>query len=537
MNKIIKTLYLLVVVILLSTFSCTNLDETVYSEVLTEDFYTTQDEIISALAPAYGDLRNLIVLWSTHGMNTYSTDETVLPTRGRHWYDGGIYQRMHEHTWTPETGILNTAWAEQFQLVSRSNMLIYQFSNLDNMDSDLKAAFTAELKCIRALGYFYLINNFGNVPIVDRFDVEEGYSPPNNSDFNEGLKDVFEFIEADLVDNIELLDDAVNANTYGRFNKYAAAALLTKLYMMAEKWSGTARWDDAIKYADMIIDSEKYQLEPNYFANFVTNNENSKENIFTVPYDEYRTGTSWGSPMTVVFYLCAQHHTGNKIFDVPHAATSGGCALPSHYRSFDENDIRRDGWMVGPQYDKLTGEQVLCTEESAPLPLGYTIDFIDITDPNSTIVYDHKNSLEYQGARISKYEIDYDGNGMPNDYAMFRYADILLLKAEALMRKNGGAATQEAVDVVNEVRGRAFSSYNFVPYTTTTLTLNTLLQERAWELYYEGWRRMDLIRFDKFVRGTWEFHNRSQESDIRNYFPIPTNQMSSNPNLIQNPGY
>jgi hypothetical protein len=145
--------------------------------------------------------------------------------------------------------------------------------------------------------------------------------------------------------------------------------------------------------------------------------------------------------------------------------------------------------------------------------------------------------LEYQGARISKYEIDYDGNGMPNDYAMFRYADILLLKAEALMRKNGGAATQEAVDVVNEVRGRAFSSYNFVPYTTTTLTLNTLLQERAWELYYEGWRRMDLIRFDKFVRGTWEFHNRSQESDIRNYFPIPTNQMSSNPNLIQNPGY
>ena len=537
MNKIIKTLYILGVVFLISTYSCTDLEETVYSEVLTEDFYTTQDEIVSALAPAYGDLRNLITLWATHGMNAYSTDETILPTRGRHWYDGGIYQRMHEHTWTPETGILNTAWGHQFQLVSRSNMLIYQFANLDNMDADLKAAFTAELKCIRALGYFYLINNFGNVPIVDRFDVEEGFSPPNNSDFNAGLKDVFDFIETDLVDNVEFLDDAVNSDTYGRFNKYAAAALLTKFYMMAEKWSGTPRWDDAIKYADMIIESGEYQLEANYFANFVINNESSKENIFAVPYDEFRTGNSWGSAMTVVFYLCAQHHTGNKIFDVPHAATSGGSALPSHYRSFDENDLRRNGWDVGPQYNKLTGEQVLCTEESAPLPLEYTIDFIDITDPNSTVVYDHKNSLEYQGARISKYEIDYDGNGMPNDYAMFRYADILLLKAEALMRKNGGAATQEAVDLVNQVRARAFRVENFVPYTTETLTLDSLLQERSWELYYEGWRRMDLIRFDKFVRGTWEFYDRSQESDTKNYFPIPTNQMSSNPNLTQNPGY
>ncbi len=525
------------VILLFTAPACTNLDETLYSSIASSEFYGTEDEIISALVPAYGDLRNLTNLRGTFTMETFSTDEALLPTRGRHWYDGGNFQRFSEHSWTPEVVYINQSWTEEFQMVNRANMLMYQFANLPNMDPALKDAFTAELKCIRALGYYHLLNNFGNVPIVDRFDVEPGFRPANNADFQAGRDAVFEFIEDDLLQNIDKVSDQKNSSTYGRFNKYAVAALLCKLYINAEVWTGTPRWDDVITYADMIIDSEIFDLEPNYFSNFVPKNEGSKENIFVVPYDEYRTGNGWGSYNTVMFYLCGQHHQGNKIFDVPHKATSGSSALPSHYRSFDEMDVRRNGWMIGPQYDKKTGLPLNCTEESAPNPLIYSIDFINIFNPGDGITYDHKNSLEYQGARFAKYAIDYDGNGMSNDYAYIRYADILLLKAEALMRKNGGVATQEAVDLVNEVRNRAFNNDPAKRYDTETLTMDQLLQERSWEFYHEGFRRNDLVRWGKFVRGTWEFFDRSGESDTRNVFPIPQNQINSNPNLHQNPGY
>ncbi|NLA48765.1 MAG: hypothetical protein GX876_04805, partial [Bacteroidales bacterium] len=321
MKKLIKSIYyIFAVIILITVGSCTDLGETLYSEIESSKFYQTEAEIVSALVPAYADLRVLCDLRGTGTMETFCTDEALLPTRGRHWYDGGNFQRFSEHSWTSEVVYLNTGWRQQFQMVNRANMLIYQFANLENMNPNLRDAFTAELYCIRALGYYNLLNSFGNVPIVDRFDVPEGYQPGNNSDFQEGREDVFNFIETDLLNNLDKLSDKHDNSTYGRFNKWAAAALLTKLYMNAQVWTGTPRWDEAITYADMIIDSELFNLEPNYFANFSPQNENSKENIFVVPFDEYRTGDGWGSYNTTFFYLCGQHHQGRKMFNVPHAA-------------------------------------------------------------------------------------------------------------------------------------------------------------------------------------------------------------------------
>lgn len=517
--------------------SCTDLEEQIYSEILAENFYQTEEEIISAMAPAYGDLRALLDLRGTHTMGTYGTDEIVLPTRGRHWYDGGNFQRFHEHTWTAENPYLANGWTQQFQLVNRANMLLYQFENLENMNSELKANFNAELKCIRALGYFYLCDNFGNVPIVDRFDVPDEFSISNNLNFQEGRKEVFNFIENDILSSIDDLSEAVDNSTYGRFNKWAAYALLVKLYSNSEVWTGVNKWEEVIKYSDLILKSENYSLAEDYFTIFSMNNENSEETIFAIPFDEFQTGEGWGSYNTTVWYLVGQHHEGQKIFGVTHAATSGSCAIPSHYKAFHSDDIRRKGWMVGPQYNINTGEPLLCTEESAPNPLVYTVDFDDIYNPGSTIVFDHKNALEYQGARFAKYEISYQGNGMSNDYSLFRLADILLLKAEAIIRLNGGAVNQTAVDIVNLVKSRAFDANNFTPYTLETLTLDQLLQERSFELYYEGTRRRDLIRWNKYVRGEWEFFDRSEEGDYRNVYPIPQSQLNVNPDLNQNPGY
>jgi hypothetical protein len=124
---------------------------------------------------------------------------------------------------------------------------------------------------------------------------------------------------------------------------------------------------------------------------------------------------------------------------------------------------------------------------------------------------------------------------MANDFVVYRYADVLLMKAEALMRKNGGVATQEAVDLVNQIRSRAFNNNASKLYTTATLTLDALLAERGWEFATEGWRRNDLVRFGKFkdARG----FKTVATDDTRNIFPIPKPELNANPNLVQNPGY
>ena len=532
MNKQIKFLSILAIIIAFAASpACTDLEEVVYSDLLSENFYKTEEEIISALAPAYGNLRNLAHrrVWHQAG---YSTDEILYPTRGRHWYDGGHYQHFHAHTWTPETPYHNNAWGIFFRWVNQSNMLTYQMEQLD-MNPDLKNAFIGELRIIRALGYWHLLCNFGNVPIVDRFDVEPGFSPPNNSNFQAGRQEVFEFIEKDILDNIDNLNPSNDRSTYGRFHKWAAHALALKLYINAEVWTGTPKWDEAIHHADAIIDSELFALEPNYFTNFLANNSGSNENIFVAPFNETQTGSNMSNMAFINFH----HYQMGRVFGTPRGGNNGVCAMPSHYHSFHEDDIRRRGWLVGLQRDASTGAVLECTEESAPNPLEYTPDFINIYDPEDNAVYNHQNALEYHGARFVKYQIAYTSGNMGNDLAVYRYADILLLKAEALMRKNGGAATPEAVELVNQVRMRAFEDPGPHLYTTATLTLDELLAERSRELYNEGMRRNDLVRFDKFVRGTWEFADRSNEEDYRNVYPIPQQQINVNPNLNQNPGY
>ena len=514
---------------ILLVFSCTNLDETVYSEILKDNFYQSEAEIISALAPAYGGLRGIEGLWEAAAL---ATDEAVIPTRGKDWYDGGVYLRLHEHNWQPELSYFNSIWNFGFGRVNKANQLIFQLEQVEEkMDPALYSQFVAELKIIRAFGYYHLIDHFGNVPIVDRFDVAPDFLPANEADFQTGRTKVFDFIEKDILENVEFLSEENNQSTYGRFNKYAAYALLTKLYINAETWIGTPKWDEAIAAADNIIESQKYTLETDYFANFLGKNEGSKENIFVIPYDGLKTDWQF------ILYWTSLHPSLKKKYNTANGPWNGLCAIPSHVKSFDAADKRRNGWLSGLQYSS-TGEVLKCAYESVPNPLNLTVDFVNIYNESDPAVYNHVNALEYHGARFVKYEItQYPSWCMENDRVVFRLGDIMLLKAEALMRKNGGTATPEAVDLVNDVRARAFTDPSASQYTTGTLTLDALLQERSWELYFEGVRRNDLVRFDKFVRGTWEFFDRSAEQDFRNVYPIPQNQINSNSRLVQNPGY
>src|SRR5690625_335870 len=530
MKKLI-TAILIGLIVVAAILSCTDLTETVYSDVIASEFYNTEEEIIAAMAPAYGELRNYIsgTLYRTRAMGA---DELLTATRGRHWYDGGAFQRFHEHTWSTDHNWLRGSWDTLFGWVNRSNMLQYQFNQMQDMDPMLKDQFMAELKMIRAFAYYQLIDFFGNVPIVDRFDVPEDFNAANHSDFQQGRTEVFNFIEEDILENIDKLSEDVDPSTYGRFHKYVAHALLVRLYMNAETWTGTPRWDDAIAHADAIINSGNFELEPDYFYNFTLDNRNSNENIFVIPFEDGRTGNG----ISDLTYINHHHYQMVRYYNVPRGGNNGIGALPSHYKKFDEEDHRRNGWLTGPIHDTSTGAALVCTEESAPHPLNYTVDYVNIYDPSDTAVYDYRNALEYHGARLNKWEINYSST-VGNDYVVIRYADILLLKAEALMRKNSGNAIQDAVELVNNVRERAFENSAMHEYTTSTLTLDELLDERSRELYFEGVRRNDLVRFDQWVRGEWEWADRSNEGDYRNVFPIPQHHINVNPNLEQNPGY
>jgi len=501
---------------LFGMWSCTNLDEDVYDTIVSDDFYQTEKQVLAAAGPAYNELRGLVQVYGMWGINELSTDEALLPTRGIHWDNGGIYRRLALHTWTSEEGYFNDAWKFVYNTASNCNRILYQF-NLIEDKSDALISIMNELKAVRAFAYFIGLDAFGNIPIVEDFDVPEGYAPANNT-----RAEVFEFVRTELENSLSVLSSAKDMTTYGRMHYYAAQAILAKLYLNAEVYTSEEMWDECISACDDVINNGGYSLASDYYSNFAIENEGSPENIFVIPFDDTYT-TSWGYMNQFQYWTL--HFTANKTFNMEAGGWNGFCAMPSFYRSYDEVDVRRNAWLVGPQLSS-TGEQLYCNQELAGKPLSYSIDLTSL-----------EGSYEDEGARLAKY--DYTGAKnytVSCDFAVIRYPDILLMKAEALMRKNGGTATDMAVDLVNEVRSRAFEDTTDKLYTTATLTMDALLAERGWEFAGEGWRRNDQVRFGDFTKGRWTFKD-SDSPETRNIYPISQSQRNSNPNLDQNPGY
>lgn len=520
MKSLIKILFASSVLLGIVT-ACTDLDETLYSEILQEDFYKTQEEVVAAIAPVYGSMRGYTN--DTWQLGTHSTDESLTPEKALgHWY-GEDWPLINSHKWTPQHVRFNNAWNFNYGLINPANKLLFQLESIESMDENLKSLFIAELKMIRGFGYYNLIDLFGNVPLITDWETVDE-APSNLS-----RADVFNYIVDDIETNVEFLSEQVDASTYGRFNKYVGYALLAKYYLNSEVWTGTPEWNKVIEYCDKIINSGKFSLENNYFDCFVIHNEDSKENIFAIPYDEIFT--TWGNTIP----WRALHYSQKDQFGLLMTPWNGFTAVPDFIHSFDPNDKRLEGWLYGQQYS-MSGEELYCNQESSGKPLILTIDYENIFNEDDNTTYGATYALEFMGARFAKYEYGAFSNTTENDFVIYRFADILLMKAEALMRQNGGVATAETVSLVNSVRSRVFDEPSKL-YTAETLTLDALLAERGWEFYCEGVRRNDLVRFGEFINGTWEFYDRSWEDETRNIFPIPQPQINANPNLTQNPGY
>jgi hypothetical protein len=554
-NKMKKSLYLIRVLMILMgvagfSISCTKLDETLYSEVTPANFFKSEPEFIAALGSAYTQMGGY-ASGSVFNLQEVTSDEMVVPTRGSDWDDGGNWRRLHLHSWKFEDSDMGSAWDFCYSGVNTANRLIYQFTTLSDggqVDKAVASAYISELKSLRGYFYWQLVDLYGNVPLVTDF-VGANPAPPTVA-----RKDVYNFVVGDLEASVPLLSKAVDGTTYGRMNYWAGKTLLAKLYLNAGIYSGTAQWDKVITACDEVINSGKYNLESNYFANFNVNNQGSKEFIFAIPYDQiFFTG----------FNLNMQtlHYGSQFTYNLTAQPWNGFCTLEQFYKSYDATDTRRGdigtlttpaakrgNFLAGYQF-KNGGGVVMDDGADGADPDGKPLNFGNIGSTAGQINELGPQAWRQSGVRIGKWEFQIGGTPeMSNDFAVFRYADVLLMKAEALFRKGNTAA---ALLLVNQIRQRAgltnlTSLDGKVSFDMAGAVVSggELFNEMGREMFAEHNRRQDLIRWGFWIKNDkWviPFHNVGDaivtNDPNRNLFPISKAKLAANPNLVQNPGY
>ena len=524
-------------------FGCTKVDNLLYSTIDSDTFVPTKDDLNSLVGPAYASLRDLSMGWDAlYDLEEICADELVIPARPNGWVDGGVYKTMHLHTFNSLQPHVGTVWGYCYAGITNCNRVIFQITSGKIPVTTGKDEILAELKAVRALYYYVLCDNFGNVPIVTSYDTKGAALPTQST-----RKEVYSFVISELNSAMPLLSSSVDKSTYGRMNKYAAYTLLAKMYLNAGVYTGTPQWDSCRIASDSVINTGKYILDPNQADVFKTDNENSPEIVFSIPFDEkYAAG----------FNL--QLHTLQPIsqhsYNLQNSPWGGICAIPQYIRTFDPDDLRlKANWIQGPQYDASTGQQLGC--EYPPLSTsGHKLEFI-----NSLPGID--SSQEIDGFRLGKYEFKqgalYD---LSNDCPFFRFADVLMMKAEALLR-SGHA--DDAAAIVTQVRQRSFkanpakavvtgaqlqqgSAYQYGVAVNdviqpgagnggSDIQYGRFLDELGWEFAMEGRRRSDMIRFGVFTTKSWLSHK--PNGDFRTLFPIPQDELDKNNNLKQNTGY
>ena len=492
---------------LLAGQACTDLDAEVFDRAEASKFPANEDELLSTVGSTYGQLRGF--LDPVLVLNEATTDELVVPTRGPDWYDNGAWQEMARHEWTPVSpGQINGSWEWAYRVIAGANINLAALESSE-LQVEGKEAIVGELKMLRAFAYFWLMDMFGNVPIITE-DSPVG-NPVQNT-----RQEVYDFVEKEITEALPSLKDEIGVVAYSRFTKGAAYALLAKLYLNAEVYTGTPQWQKALDAANAVINSPAgYGLNPEYLENFAVNNgsntETYKENIFAIPYDKTLAG---GMNMQ----MRTLHYAQGAAYGLASNPWNGFATRAEFYNKYSDDDKRKAMWLEGPQLN-TTGE---------------VITFVDAVDGKlKELVFTPEiTSLDKafgnEGVRNVKYEVQRNNtlNNQDNDLVIFRYADVLLMKAEALLQLGNSA---EALALVNEVRARAGVE------PMTSLTLDTLLEERGREMAWEGWRRNDMVRYGKYTGSTWQFKTNTQP--YRALFPIPSQQLSNNPNLKQNPGY
>jgi hypothetical protein len=497
-------------------WSCTNLDETTYSDMPRDKFLNDPQLLELYSGRAYMTLQNYCVEQSLWTLNLQTADECTVPMNSvGEWGNNTRYIELQQHNFVVSNKLIRTGWEFCFNGIAACNDVISE-TEKSTLEFAGKERILAEIKVLRAFYYFMAADCWGNVPYsVDPDDK----SLPEQKD----RAFFFTFIEKEILDNINALDEA-SANTYGKVTKGVAYTLLAKLYLNAEVWLGTPMWQKAADACLEVINGGRYTIMDNYNSNFSVDNDLSTEGIFVIPYSTIYTSDD---DCAFILYLLTLNSTDCANFKITASGWDGFVGQPDFMQSYDAADTRKaETYLFGQQYD-ANGRPA--TYESGGAQVPYIIE--PVFDESKYV----SGRAYNEGAKLSKWTYQTDGmltsdESMENDFALFRYSDVLYMYAEALLRQGGSAAAAVARDDFQRIRTRA----GLEPFTASTLTLETLLAERGHEFALEGWRRNDLIRFGKWTDAWWAKAASPSHTSI---YPIPTEMMATNSNLKQNPGY
>lgn len=540
-----KKIYILFLICTsLFSISCSSfLEEDPRDGLLGDNAYSTLPALyrncVASLYNCVGSYKDSEGLQGTgrgiYDLNTFTTDEAIMPTRGGDWYDGGFWQGLYLHQWGVNSDAILNTWEYLFQSIKLCNYSLEQIDHFSATHTDKELpAYKAEVRALRAMFYYYAMDLFGRIPLLVTSDAA-------GAEMKQAERDkIFTFIVNELQEAVPFLSEEksnIPGEYYGRMTKPVAYFLLAKLMLNAEVYMDSD-WTDgvfpdgkkifftvngenlnawkAVQYYCTQISRMGYQLEKDYSSNFAIFNESSQENIFVIPMSK----TLYTNQMQYLFR--SRHYNHAKAYGL--GGENGSSATLEVLQTFgygtDKVDPRFDYCYFADEVYDLQGNPILLDDGT---PLVYYPEAIALDVSNS--VYE-----QTAGARMKKYEVDNtalkDGKLMDNDIVLFRYADVLLMMSEAKVR-NGEDGTGE----LNEVRARVGASYR-------EATLENLLDERQMELAWEGWRRQDLIRFRQFTR-PYSFRPQlpGEENGYTTVFPIPEKVIVMNGVLKQNPGY
>lgn len=465
---------------------------------------------------------------------TFTTDEAMLPTRGGDWFDGGLWQELYLHTWTASCMPSGDTWKYLYKVIVLCNLSLERLEKYQYLlHPDQYMLLTSEVRALRCMYYIYLLDLYGRVPYITSTDID--FSQAEQVE----RKELFDLIYKELMSvqpNLSEKHSNLKGDYYGRITMPVVCFLLAKMNLNAEIWTDNDWTDEsrpdgktimfdiagqklntwqACIYWCKELERNGYQLEKDEYDNFAVSNESSKENIFVIPMNKNLYTNQFKN------LFRSRHYNHGAALGM--AAENGTCATISTVKTYgygtNELDTRFDkNFFAGTVY--VDGVQVTL-DNGQPLvyePLEVELDMTGTP-------YEKTG-----GARMKKYETDRtalnDGLLQDNDIVLFRYADAVLMMAEAAVR-NG----DDGSEYLNMIRKRANMPLR-------EATLDNILDERLMELAWEGWRRQDLIRFDRFHLPYDQRPQAPGESNrYTTVFPIPGNVLSLNPNNKQNPGY
>jgi len=529
-NLILRKNYLVLIPIAVAFSACTRLDVDVPSQLTTGNFPKTSAEYIAASGPVYTQLRSQYAQ-SYWFMQELCTDEALIVARAGNWYDGGKWRDLHYHTWTIDHEHVNGTWQWGFSEISACNRILALFNTLP--DDANKRTTVAEVRATRALANFLMMDLYGNIPLIKNFGDTTSLTTSKRSV-------VFQYIESELKTTLPDLNSAVGAITYGRPNRWMAFALLAKMYINAAYYTGTPRYDDAVTMCDSLIQSKKFALDANYLAMFnINNGPQIRDFIFAIPYDNNLATGQY-------FARYSLHAALKAKYGIPYIPSDPMATLPDFYNLYtDTNDVRIKQWLTGKQYDN-TGNPIIIQTTKAGLDqtykgndagavVNYQLEFtpnltLDPTVDPLKLDVGNDELGKAKGYRNNKFFPDKTSltRDQSNDVPVFRLADILLTKAEAILRGAQPTYGETPLSLVNQVRARAGAK------ALTNVSLQDILDERGRELAFEGWRRNDLIRFGKW-ENKWGY--KTDADPNHRIYPVPAMQIQLQPRLSQNPGY